>query len=143
MPERALGQLSNLLTKSLLSGDFEQYRQLMALPVSFSPREGKPYVLTTVEELKADFDLYVEVIRLHGVTDLYRKLLSISFTAEGAVARWLTHILVRATLLTLPFETRMRCVHGADGWRIAELESSEGHLKWTMGAGSITGGQFT
>ena len=55
----------------------------------------------------------------------------------------LTHILARAHRLVDPFETRMTMVLRADGWRISEIESSEGHIKWTLGRAAISpGGQF-
>lgn len=40
--------------------------------------------------------------------------------------------------LVEPFATRMPLTEDAAGWRIAEIESSEGHLNWTLGrAGGV------
>lgn len=142
MPDRVIAELSDLLTRALLTGDFALYRQILTLPMQFTPRGEKPYVLHTEAELKADFDLYVDIMRLHGVTDIYRKLLGIQSCADGAQVRWLTHILVRATLLAEPFETRMHVVRRDGGWKIAEIESSEGHIHWTMGRAEISDGTF-
>jgi len=143
MPERAIPELSDLLTRSLMRRDFPLYRQLMTLPLRITPRGAKPYVMATEAELRADFDLYVDIMQLHGVTDIYRKLLDITRTDYGAEARWLTHILVRARLLADPFETVMRLVKGEGGWKIAEIESSEGHINWTLGRAEVADGQFT
>ncbi len=142
MAERTIPGLSDLLTRALVTGDFALYASLMVLPMQFTPRGEKPYVLTTEAELRADFELYVDIMRLHGVTDIYRKLLGIARTDQGAEARWLTHILVRANLLTPPFQTLMRVVPGAGGWKIAEIESSEGHIHWSMGQAVIEDGAF-
>lgn len=138
MPERAIPELADLLTKALISRDFALYRSVLTLPMRFTPRGEPSYLLTTEAELKADFDLYVDIMRLHGVTDIYRQLLSVTRSATGATAEWMTHILVRATLLTEPFLTRMQVVQGPEGWRIAEIESSEGHIHWTMGQAEVT-----
>lgn len=143
MPDRAIPELSDLLTRALIGGDFAQYRTLVTLPMQFTPRGERPYVLTTEADLRADFDLYVGIIRTHGVTDIYRKLLGVHRTEQGAEARLLTHILVRARLLAEPFETRMRLVQGDEGWKIAEIESSEGHIHWTMGRAEVSDGRFT
>lgn len=142
MPERAIAELSDLLTRALITGDFALYAQILTLPMQFTPRGEKPYLLTTEAELREDFDTYVATIRGHGVTDIYRKLLGVTRTDQGAEARWLTHILVRAQLLIAPFETRMRLVRGEDGWKIAEIESSEGHIRWSLGLAEISSGRF-
>lgn len=142
MPERSIANLSDLLTRALLTGNFALYRQITTLPLHFVPRGEPAYVLTTEAELEADFRLYVDIIRLHGVTDIYRKLLGVTPTETGAEARWLTHILVRAVLLAEPFETRMRAIKVDEAWKIAEIESSEGHIHWTMGQAEVAGGQF-
>jgi hypothetical protein len=143
MPERAIPELSDLLTRALINRDFALYAQVTTLPLRITPRGAKPYVLATQAELRADFDLYVDIMRLHGVTDIYRKLLGITRTDTGVEARWLTHILVRARLLAEPFETRMKVVKGEGGWKIAEIESSEGHINWTLGRAEVSDGQFT
>lgn len=142
MPERNLANLSDLLTRALISGDFDLYRQVMALPMQFTPRGEKPYILHTEAGLREDFEVYVGIIRTHGVTDIYRKLLTVRQTPTGVEARCLTHILVRANLLTPPFETRIRAVMAEGGWKIAEIESSEGHIHWSMGQAEIADGRF-
>lgn len=139
MPERALHELGDLLTRALTTGNFRLYRSIFTLPVRFSPKDGKAYVLTDEAGLRDDFDLYVSIIKLHGVTDIYRKFLGYQTLADGTVSvRWFTHILVRARLLADPFETTMLLRQSEDGWRIAEIESSEGHLHWTLGRAQVS-----
>ena len=50
----------------------------------------------------------------------------------------ITHILVRAQRIVEPFQTRMTLHQRPDGWRISEIESSEGHINWTLGKGRIS-----
>ena len=46
-------------------------------------------------------------------------------------------------LLAVPFASRMLVQQDAEGWRIKAFESSEGHLNWTIGRGTVTpDGQF-
>lgn len=139
MPEPVFQALGDRLTKALLTADFDLYRSILTLPVTFSPRGGKAYTLRTETALREDFDLYVSIIKLHGVTDIYRRFLGTEQHADGKVSvRVMTHILVRATLLTEPFDTRMWLVPEDSGWRIAEIESSEGHLSWALGKALVS-----
>jgi hypothetical protein len=143
LAQNAFRSIGELLTKALIGGDFDLYRSILTLPVRFTPREGKAYVLQDEAALRADFDLYVSIIRLHGVTDIYRQVVSYEPVEDGKVwVNVMTNILVRALRLADPFPTRMLLRRTEDGWRIAEIETSEGHLNWTMGrAGlSATGG---
>ena len=139
MAERAFQELGELLTKALISGDFALYRSILTLPMKFTPRDGPSYILSDEAALREDFELYVSIIKLHGVTDIYRQVLGYDPVGEGQiVVRVVTHILVRANLLVAPFATRILLQEAADGWRIAEIESSEGHLNWTLGRASVS-----
>lgn len=139
MPERAFQKLGDLLTKALVSGSFDLYKSVLCLPMKFTPKDGKSYILNDEEALRDDFDLYVSIIRLHGVTDIYRQFLSVEPAAPGELyISCLTHILVRANLLTEPFSSRILVQQGPEGWRIKEIESSEGHLHWSMGRAVLT-----
>ncbi len=144
MAERVFEGLGDQLTKALLSADFDLYRSIMTLPVTFTPRGAKAYTLSDDAALRDDFDLYVSIIRLHGVTDIYRLVLGTdAVSADEMVVQCKTHILVRARLLVDPFETRMRLLRQDDRWRISGIESSIGHLNWAMGrADVLSDGQF-
>ncbi len=144
MVERAFQELGELLTKALISGDFALYRTILTLPMRFTPKDGPSCVLIDEAALQADFDLYVSIIRLHGVTDIYRQVLGYDRAGKGQmVVRVVTHILVRANLLVAAFPTRIVMQEGADGWRITEIESSEGHLNWALGRADVSpDGQF-
>lgn len=139
MPQRPFLKLGEALTKALVTDDFGLYRQTLTLPVRFAGDGGKSYELADEAALKADFDLYVSVIRLYGVTDIYRQLRRLDPAGPDAkYVHWTTHILVRANLLTEPFPTRMLMRNGPDGWQIAEITSSEGHLNWTLGRAKLS-----
>ena len=145
MPERAFGVLGDTLTKALIAGDFPLYHSIMVLPLKITPRDATAYVLSDEAALRDDFDLYHSIIKLHGVTDIYREVVAFSPAGPGQVMfHCTTHILVRANRLADPFATRMLLRQDADGWRIAEIESSEGHINWTLGRGAVSAsGSFT
>lgn len=139
MPQRHFENLGELLTKALISGDFALYAEVMSVPIWIIPREGQAYHLATMADLQRDFDLYHAIIKTHGVTDIYRQILHFDTLAEDRVLfTCMTHIMVRAQRIVEPFETRMTLRRQDDGWRIAEIESSEGHINWTLGRAAIS-----
>lgn len=139
MPEKQFQTIGDQLTKALISGDFAQYAALMELPMRITPRDGKAYALHDMAALRQDFDLYHAIIKTHGVTDIYRQILSFDRQADNKMLfTCITHILVRAHRIVEPFQTRMTLHQRADGWRISEIESSEGHINWTLGKGGIS-----
>lgn len=144
MSEKQFQTIGDQLTKALISGDFAQYAALMELPMRITPRDGKAYVLADMAALKQDFDLYHAIIKTHGVTDIYRQILGFDRQADDKMLfTCITHILVRSNRIVEPFQTRMTLHQRADGWRINEIESSEGHINWTLGKGGIgPGGRF-
>lgn len=144
MIDAAFQEIGDRLTRALVGGDFALYRSIMALPLRIAPRLSGEYVLEDEAALRADFELYHQIIGLHGVTDIYREVLGDAALPDGRhQVTCRTHILVRANRLVEPFETRLYLRHDSDGWRITEIESSEGHINWTLGRAVILpGGQF-
>lgn len=144
MPAQRFGDIGDQLTKALIDGDFALYRAVMDLPLRIAPRNDDAYVLETEADLRADFDLYHAMIVGQGVTDIFRQVLCVQNTApERQRLVCMTHILARAHRLVDPFETTMTLVLREDGWRISEIESSEGHIRWTLGRAVIgPNGQF-
>lgn len=131
---RQLQSIGDRLTTALISGRFDLYRGLMQLPLRIVPKNSTAYVLETEAALADDFNLYHAVIKAHGVTDIFRQLRS--FEAEGANGMRLlctTHIMAKALRIVEPFETCFHVVPVGDDWLIREIESSEGHIRWTLG----------
>ena len=139
MPAQAFHALGETLTKALITGDFGLYRSVLSLPMTFTPKYDKPYTLPDEAALRTDFDLYASTLQVHRVTDIYRQVLGFDQLDDGRVwVRLTTHILVSATLLVEPFPTRMLLRRDSDGWRIVEIESSLGHLNWTLGRATVS-----
>lgn len=143
MPGRAFGALGEQLTKSLLDGDFASYASIMALPLRIAPRGELAYVMQTEAELRTDFELYHANLVGRGVTDIFRQVLDITPMGSGQVrVHCRTHIMVRAQRIVEPFETVFLLNQAPDGWRISEVESSVGHIRFSLGRSDITAGAF-
>jgi len=140
----AFQAIGDRLTSALISGDFGLYRSLMILPLRVTPRDGEPYTMHSDDALREDFDLYHKIITMHGVTDIFRDVQRVDLVApDRAVVTLMTHILQRANRLVDPFAARFHLRCQGDDWRITEIESSDGHINWTLGRASVSdSGQF-
>lgn len=144
MPARIFRELGERLTTALIKGDFGLYKQVMALPLRIEPRDGKPYSLETEAELKEDFELYHEMNKLHGITDIYREVLDIAADhGDGLRVSCLVHLLRKTGRAVDPFRAVMHMRETPEGWRFHRVESSLGHINWTLGQGGIGDGSFT
>jgi hypothetical protein len=139
-----LQSIGDRLTTALISGRFDLYRALMQLPLRVVPKDGTAYVLETEPALEDDFNQYHAVLKAHGVTDIFRQFRSSEPEGpDGMVLVATTHIMANAQRIVDPFETRFHVLAYRDDWLIREIESSEGHIKWTLGRAEILPeGQF-
>lgn len=131
--------LGERLTQALTTGDFALYRQVMGLPLRIEPRGGSAYVLETVDDLHRDFDLYRDHIALHGITDIYREVLDVEHPApDTAIAIVRMNILAGARRVVPPFVSLFTMRRDGDGAvRLHSIQSSLGHINWTLGKGGI------
>ena len=136
--------LGERLTKALVTGDFDLYRQVMNVPIQIEPRGDKPCTLDTEEALRRDFDLYRDHIRLHRITDIHREVIEVERPDEDtAIAIVRMNILSDAQRVVPPFISMMTMRRGKDGVvRFHKIQSSLGHINWTLGKGGITEGDF-
>jgi hypothetical protein len=139
MPDKAFQDIGDRLTAALISGDYALYRALFALPLVIVPRGAEPVVLATDEDLRADFDLYRQSLVQQGITDIYRDVQRVDMVApHRAEVFILTHIMQRAHRIVAPISARFGLIQRGDRWLIAEIESDDGHIKWSMGEASLT-----
>lgn len=143
MVRQAFGAIGESLTQALLGGDFALFASLFTLPCKMTPRGDLSYVIRTEPELRADFELYRGNLLGRGVTDIFRQILDFTvIDPEHVKVRVLTHIMVRAQRIVEPFETHFFLRAQAEGWRISEIESSGGHINWSLGRAEIRDGAF-
>lgn len=135
MPVFAFSDIGDSLTKALVSGDFALYRKVMQLPLTITSLGEDTYVLHDEAALQRDFDLYHQVLKLHGVTDIFRELRGVVDEGNG-VQRILcrVHIMARANRLVDPFQSEMLIQLKAGLWRIIEIRSTPDHIDWTLGS---------
>ena len=132
-------ELGERLAKSLILGDFELYQTVMSLPLEINPLEGTAYTLNTLDALRADFDLYHQVNTLHHVTNIVRQITKIRMTGETVAAITShTELLSGSQRLVEPFNATHHLRRGNDGWSIFRIDSSLGHINWTLRRATIS-----
>ena len=115
----------------------------MELPLEIVPKNGAPYVLDATNELRKDFRLYHNNLKLHRVTDLYREGVTTEIGETGTLrASFTLHILCDAKHLVEPFPSTQLLHNSREGWRIFKIISSLGHINWTIGQAKINRSKF-
>ena len=136
-------QIAERITRGLLDGKFDLYRSAVHLPLRVEPRGGVPYVLADDDALRADWQLYRDAILIQGVTDLVREVLAITeIETDWIEVTVETNMLRHAQRIVDPFKTQFVLRPCDDGWRIAILRSSLGHIHWTLGRADIVNDRF-
>lgn len=141
MPERAFSEMGDAMTRALVGGDFGLYRKVMRLPLTIAPEGGTAYLLSDEAALREDFDLYHAILKVHGVTDIFRDVLDVLPEGDGHRVICNVHILVRAYRIVEPFRSEMLIHPAPEGWVISEIRSTAGHIDWTLGRARIGPGR--
>ncbi len=134
MPVSGFSHIGDRLTAALIAGDFDRYREVIELPLTIVPTGESPYSLLDETALHRDFLLYHSVLKLHGVTDIFREVRSV-IDEGGGIYRIVcrVHMMVRANRITEPFQSEM-LIRQRDGqWRILEIRSLAAHIDWALG----------
>ena len=142
MPVSGFSSIGDRLTAALLAGDFHLYREVIDLPLTIVPTGESPYVLLDETALRRDFMLYHSVLKLHGVTDIFREVRNVIEEGAGVyriVCR--VHMMVRANRIAEPFQSEMLIRQRDDQWRILEIRSLAAHIDWALG-GTGSGQDF-
>jgi hypothetical protein len=134
MPVTGFSDIGERLTTALVAGDFGLYQQVMDLPLTIVPLGEDPYILADEPALRRDFDLYHNVLKLHGVTDIFREVRGV-FDEGAGVHRIMcrVNIMARANRIADPFMSEMLIRQRAGLWCILEIRSLAAHIGWTLG----------
>lgn len=134
IPEPDFADISERMTRALLTGDTQGFADLSRLPQTVVPRTGKPYVLHTTEDMAEDTRLYHRSLISNHVTDMFRVQKSCTRPApDRAEILAEVHLLCGAQRVVDPFETVFSLVWTGADWRISRIESALGHINWTLG----------
>lgn len=128
-----IGQITN----ALIEDDFDRYRAAVSLPLTIVPRNGSAIEFDTEESLREDFALYVQSIRLHHITEIWRDVLDIRSDERKAQVRFRSTMLSGASLVVDPWEATMTFARADKSWRMCRLDSSLGHINWTRGQAAL------
>ncbi len=144
MTPEVFSQIESNLTRALLTRDFDLYKTLFHLPNSVLPHGGDPYTLNTDDEMREDFELYTNALRVQRATDIYRQTTSVSQMEPDQIEVTVeTNILGSTGRVVEPFHTQFVLGLRDGEWRIVQVRSSFGHLRWTRGLAKInTAGRF-
>lgn len=124
-------EVGERLTQALLKGDFGLFRSVVALPLRIETRVGKAQRIETDAELRELFECYVNMGRLHRVTDLYRDVQFAEHVAPGELkAVFQLSILSGGTRVVAPFSSTHHLVETSEGWRIRRIEDALGQTNW-------------
>ncbi len=126
-------RVADRITRGLIEPDFTAYQSAFTLPLRIEPRDARPTVMDTVDQLEADFWLYQKTAALHQITDIYRHVLEIQPQGEDAAAVHAeTTIMRNAERVVGPVRSRFDMVLIRGDWRICTVHSSVGHINWTV-----------
>ena len=126
MPISGFSSIGDLLTEALVSGDFTLYQKVLDLPLTIVPMGESPYILSDETALRRDFLLYHSVLKLHGVTDIFREVRNVLDEGAGVyriVCR--VHMMVRANRIADSIEKALR---GGALWFLAVVPLAGGLL---------------
>lgn len=138
-PPPGFATLSAELTAALLGGDFALYQRLFHLPHDVHPRHGKGYMVSTVAELREDFDLYRAAIGAAGITDMQRdELRTTRHDPLTRVVEARVTLLAGRETVVAPYTTTFRLERRNGHWAIGRVISSLGHINWTRGNAGIS-----
>lgn len=138
-------EIGERLTQALVDGDYALFRSIADLPFHTNPIHGTAYVLRTEAELLADFELYHRNAQLHHLRDIYRDVREITQSDSGVVSVSMRmELLSSSGRIVEPFVTVQHLHKIDDTWRIFRIDSSIGHINWTLGRATIgPDGSFT
>lgn len=132
----AFSEIGDTLTRALVTGDFGLYQQVMQLPLTIVPIGEDPYLLKDEAALFRDFDLYHQVLKLHGVTDIFREVRGVIDDGDGVQRIQVrVHIMARANRIAEPFNSEILILPKGGNWRIIEIRSLAEHIDWTLSSG--------
>ena len=117
-----------------MSGDFDGWKQSVALPLTFESRKGTQF-FTSEDDLRADFELYQKEFAIHRVTDLARIVKSAELVgSDMMVGTYRAHVLHNGTNVVPPWDSGITLKRQDGLWRVTKIMRALGHLDWTTSA---------
>ena len=120
------------VTKAVLAGDWETYRDGVTLPCAVvSHNESK--VVETEEDLRAGYDSFRATLLGQKVTDYIRLVEDASFLDRDLISgSYLTHILAGGHRILAPFKSIMVLRLVGNRWRAASVTNGLANSRWPL-----------
>lgn len=120
------------VSRDVLADDWNSYRDGICLPCHIiSHDESK--VVTTVEDLKAGFDMFRDTLRAQRVTDYIRLVESAQQLDRTLIAgRYVTHLIAGSHRLMPPFWSDMTLRLVGNTWRAASVTNALANSRWPL-----------
>ena len=132
MAERIFQDYLDTMSKAVMEQDYPTYAEGITLPFTLETATG----LSVIEEdaaLRQGFDVFQDLLKTQGVTDMIRLTLSAAFQGNDEIAgRYTTHLLRNGARVSEPFASRM-IIRQEDGqWRCREIRNELAVRKWPI-----------
>ena len=120
------------VAQAVLSGDWETYRDGVALPCAVvSHNESK--VVETENDLRAGYDSFRATLLGQKVTDYIRPVEDASFLDRDLISgSYLTHILAGGHRILAPFKSIMVLRLVGNRWRAASVTNGLANSRWPL-----------
>jgi hypothetical protein len=118
--------------RAVLADDWDTYRDGICLPCHIiSYDESK--VVTTVEDLKAGFDIFRDTLRAQRVTDYIRLVEGAHQLDRSLISgRYVTHLIADSHRLLPPFWSEMTLRLVGNSWRAASVTNALANSRWPL-----------
>ena len=119
------------ISTCLISNDFQLWAGRIALPFSIVTATG-PNVSQTQDDLRSQFDLYVQACKAMNLDMVFRAPLLCEHNEDGTViGTYRTELLCRGQRMVAPFTSSALLTHEVGIWRASAILNARGHAGWT------------
>ena len=139
MSPDAFYEIDRGLSHGLITGEFASYQRHLHMPLVIERIGAATLHLDNPDELRADFQLYHDVMKLHGVTDVFREITDARRHDNGDFTiACTTHIMSRARRVLDPFATEFDLKEVNEKWLVRTIRGTIRHTNWAPGKADLT-----
>jgi hypothetical protein len=129
-PSAIMQEYLDQVAGHVMAGRFEDYRDSVALPFHLVTA-SENLVLRTEGDLRASFDGFRDLLRLHRVTDYIRLVESCQQLDQGLIAgRYVTHLISGGTRIAETFHSQVTLRLVGNSWRAASISNALANSRW-------------
>ena len=119
------------ISDCFITADFAPWEARILLPFSLVTKHF-PVVLSTREELRNNFEHYVNACRIMKLDLISRRPISLEDCKDGTfIGTYETELLSRGLRATEPYTASVLLHRTAHGWKMSSILNARGHYDWT------------